>query len=329
MVVKDLMKTIIICSFISSNSSFTECVRKHLISSPSHMNPDCDTECHNENFGSMQASLDASFTYTFDYCSWEDCIAEPGGAISSNTEGVSLTVIHCTFTRCNSTSYENPRATQSYNGGALCVNGIKELIVSTSRFFRCCAPQTNNDNGGSGGMYVVSITTLLVLSSSDFISCFTGASGGGAYFASIKTSDVGPQTVMSCRFVRCKSEGNTPDGGGLCLWGSDYTLGLSNCLFSECSVTTNCGGGLDFTFSANPDPHPIRCCFFNDNSAPDGNDVNLRSLPSNLEPFLFCFSTTSRSQRIGGVTNKDDDWLPLACPMCLVDSSNDIITISE
>ena len=278
------------------------------LSYSSHQNADCTTECINHSFGSEQITPDSSYSYSFKLCSWDSCIREPGGAISSTTPGASITITACTINNCNSTK-PNTTPTYSYNGGAIYANGIKEFAVSSSSFICCCAPQTTHDNGGAGGIFAYDIKTTVSLSSSHFISCFAGAAGGGAHFESIKTSSVGPQTVNNCRFVQCVAEGISPDGGGLNLWYSTYTPGCSNCLFSQCEAQW--GGGLDFTSNGSPDRHPIRFSFFNNNSVisgGSGKDIYFYS-PQGT-PCLHCFSTTE-SPRIGGASAQDNDWLPL------------------
>ena len=283
-------------------------------SSSPFINSDCPTDCKNVDFHSQTQRLSSSYSsYKFTFCSWDNCLSEPAGAISCFQSGASLTVTSCLFLSCLSTSFENPDANEEYNGGAICVVEISSLVVSSSSFIKCCAPQTNNDNRGSGGIFAYGIITTISLSSSQFISCFTGTSAAGAYFESIKTSDVGPQTVNNCRFVNCKAEGNTPDGGGLTFRNPAYTMGCSNSLFYKYSATTNAGGGLDFTFNENSDDYPIRFCFFKENDATLGHDIRLRGYSStNPNPLLHCFS--SSKEKIVYITEGDcynDNWLPL------------------
>ena len=284
------------------------------LSSLFHTNTDRNTKCEYVNFGAQRKSLSSPSSYEFNYCSWEDCLGEPGGAISCSSAVVSLSVSHCIFTRCNSTSYENPNPQENYNGGAISVNGIDTFILSSSVFLRCCAPQATIEDGGAGGVYAYAIQTTLSLSSSEFISGFSGSSGGGAQCLFIHASDVGPQTVNSCRFIHCIALGYHTDGGGLCIWQSTFTLGCSNCLFSEC--ITDSGGGLEFSYDALPDEHPLHFVFFNRNRANVGNDICIYyDIIANSKLFFCCFSTTT-SSRVGfwtslwnsniGLTH--DDW---------------------
>ena len=277
----------------------------NLPSYSSHKNADCRTDCFNQNFDSQQITPNSASTYSFRSCSWDGCLREPGGAISSTTSGASITVTTCTFNNCNSTK-QNTQPSYSYTGGAICAKGIKELTVSSSFFIHCCAPQKKNDNGGSGGIFASDIQTTISVSSSDFICCFTGSSGAGLQLGAIQSSDVGPQTINNCRFMYCTAEGNTPDGGALNFLKSSYTPGCSNCLLSYCKAKF--GGGIHFVFNSNPHPHPFHCCFFNRNSVPSGgsgNDICFSNKPS-LPPLVHCFSTTSSSK----IYNGDDNWLP-------------------
>ena len=300
-------------SFISSNSSFSECVRPYYFPfSSSPPNTDCLPDCINKHFRSLRFSLPSDST-SFSFCSWEDCLGEPGGAIYSSSAGASITVNSCIFNKCNSTK-PNTSSSHSYNGGAIFVSGITELIVFSSTFFHCCAPQNNHDNGGSGGIFAYDIKTTIWISSSHFISCFTGSSGGGAYLSSIKASDVGPQSITSCSYIQCTGYGITPDGGGLSLSYSDYTLGTSSCLFCSCATVGCFDGGLYFTFNANSDPYPICFCFFNGNSASQGADVYLMN-HSGSNPILHSFTTTDAQYTVypshWDAAQKQDDWLPL------------------
>ena len=298
-------------SFTSSNSSFSECLRKDILStSLSSFNSACTTDCRNINFETQTKALSSAASYSFNNCSWSGCLSEPAGAISCSTSGVSLIITGCIFLHCYSTSGKT--ASKTYNGGAICLNGINSLIASSSSFIQCSALQTNHDNGGSGGIFAYNIKTTISLSYLSFVSCFTGTSAAGAYFESIKASTVGPETVNNCRFVDCKAEGKTPDGGGLTFRNPAYTMGCSNTLFCKCNATTNAGGGLDFTFNKSTDSYPIRFCFFKDNAAVYGKDIRLRSCSSNQQnPLLHCFSQTE-SDRVYDWSNKKDrtTWLP-------------------
>ena len=213
------------------------------------------------------------------------------------------------FTKCNSTSYEHPDAIHSYNGGAVFVNGIKELAVSSSSFVRCCAPQTNHDNSGSGGIFATDVLTSLAVSNCDFLFCFTGASGGGTDIQSLKTSSVRGHAMDSCRFISCTGYGNSPDGGCICFWTCVYPTGCASCLFAH-NYAAFQGGALYFR-SASPTSNSrvypfLSFCFFSDNLSQRGNDAAFEGyVPS--EPFLHCFSTSS----LGRIYNGNDNWLPI------------------
>ena len=187
------------------------------LSSLYHTNTDCNTKCEYVEFRAQTKSLSTASSYEFYSCSWEDCLGEPGGAISCSSAVVSLSVSHCIFTRCNATR-PNTNPAQSSNGGAICADGTNALVVSESTFIQCCAPQEKTNDAGAGGVYAYRIKSTLSLSSSQFVSCFSGSSGGGAQCRSIQASAVGPQTVNNCRFIKCVARGVASDGGGLCIW---------------------------------------------------------------------------------------------------------------
>ena len=304
-------------SFISSNSSFTGYV-KQLIKSSSFCssfppsNSDSPTIYDHIDFGSQTKNLPSSeSSFQFTFCSWDNCCSEPAGAISCDKSGASLIVMNCKFNNCNSTS--DTTATKEYNGGAICVIGLNTLIVSSSLFNNCKAPQTGNDNGGSGGLYIRSIKKVLSISSNDFISCFTGSSGAGLFFSSSYTPKLDTEMIVDCEVINCISQDNSPDGGGMCLWESSYTLYCIGCMFSGCSTTGN-GGGFNFNFAKKSEPYPIKFCFFNGNTGGAGNDISLSgsySLEGKL--VLYCLST-SNTNRIAYWTTTwslgDFNWLP-------------------
>ena len=215
--------------------------------------------------------------------------------------------MNCRFNNCNSTS--GTTATQAYNGGAICVVGINTLIVSSSLFFNCRAPQTNHDNGGSGGIYTRSLKKSFSVSLSSFISCFTGSSGAGVSFDAPSDHKLDTEIVNDCYCLQCSSDGISPDGGGMCLWDTFYTMKCTGCLFSGCS-TTGSGGGFCFRFGANSESYPIKFCFFADNTGKTGTDVCFYILY--FDPCLHCFSTSAQN-RVGYYdttwTQSDFNWL--------------------
>ena len=302
-------------SFTSGNYSFTECVRKDVISSAfSSSNSACTTECRNINFITQTKALSSAASYSFTNCSWNGCLSEPAGAISCSKSGASLAVINCKFSNCNSTS--GITATKDYNGGAICAIGLTSLIVSSSLFYNCRAPQTNHNDRGSGGIYVLSPKNVFSLSSSDFISCFTGSSGAGIFFYSSSNPKLAIEIIKDCRYIQCRSQDQSPDGGGMCLWESLYTLRCIGCLFSLCT-TTGSGGGMQYLFSANAELYPIKFCFFASNTGYNGNDISFSAFGSEF-PCCYCFSTT-RQNRVGYYDGQnwhtmDFPWLPKGIP---------------
>ena len=284
----------------------------YFLTSFSHINSDCTTDCKNVDFHSQTLKLSSSSSsYKFTFCSWEGCLSEPAGAISSSQAGASLSVMNCKFNNCNSTS--DTTATKDYNGGAICVNGLSTITVSSSVFFNCRAPQTNKNDCGSGGIYTHSIHNSISLSLSAFISCFTGTSGAALFFESVSSTQLNPEIISDCKFIQCRSQDTTPDGGGMTLWERVYTIRCISCFFSGCS-TTGVGGGFDYYFSANYESYPIKFCFFNRNTGGAGNDIALAGLYTLVGKLLLhCFSTSDPS-RVAYLTSTwslgDFNWLP-------------------
>ena len=276
-------------------------------------NADCTTECIDRNFDSEQFSTNSASSYSFISCSWEGCLREPGGAISSTRAGASIAVISCTFHRCNSTSGTVPN--EEFNGGAICVVRPNSLVVSSCSFVKCSAPQTDNDNGGSGGIYTHSIQRGISLSSSDFISCFTGSSGAALFFESVSPTHLNEEIISDCKFIHCRSQDQSPDGGAMALWEHVNVVWCYNCLFSECS-TTGSGGGMDILFGQDFDSYPIKFCFFAHNKGESGNDLAL-SASYMLEGELIqhCLSTSAPTRVVYWTTTwciPDYTWLPQA-----------------
>ena len=323
--------------FISSNSSFTKCVRTQLglpSSLFTHINNNLDpytgciithshiVECEDYQSAS-EWNKEISSSSIFKSCFWIECSGNPSGAISCHTSGASVIIHTCIFLHCTSSAPLSSFAFASISG-AVYVKAIKEIRVDASSFHYCSAPQNVSDNEGAGAICINAVTQDISIAHSDFISCFTGSSGGGVQFESLQTSAVGPQTVMSCIFVQCVGKGSSPDGGALSLWHSSYTIGCTDCLFSECSADT--GGALVLGYSPSTADHPLRYLFFNKNSGITGNDVCIYyDSVANSGVLFSCFSS-SKPRRVGfwkvdwsvNTTLTHDEWLP---------QTNDIIKV--
>ena len=281
--------------------------------SSSHINSDSLLNYDHIDFGSQTQNLPLTeSSFLFHYCTWDNCLSEPAGAISCSQSITSLIVMHCKFNNCNSTL--GTTATQAYNGGAICVVGINTLIVSSSLFFNCRAPQTNHDNGGSGGICIRSIKKVLTIYSSDFISCFTGSSGAGVDFETSSRPKLDLEIIVDCRCIQCRSQDTSPDGGGMCLFDYVETLKCIGCLFSSCT-TTGSGGGFDFYFGTNSESYPIKYCFFMGNTASSsGNDLYFWNLlpASGYLAMKDCFSKSASYRigyRVGTGSSRSDNWL--------------------
>ena len=132
-------------SFISSNSSFTECVRKH--SSSQIFNSQSCTISPYTNCTFAQTSRPTiSSSATFTSCTFTSLSSNPGngGAISfQNQASGTLTVISCNFYSCKCT------ATGSIEdgGGAIFAHTVSKVEVSSSLFVSSACYSTSEGDG--------------------------------------------------------------------------------------------------------------------------------------------------------------------------------------
>ena len=117
--------------------------------------------------------------------------------------------------------------------------------------------------------------------------------------------------IQSSRFIMCKGLTYSADGGAVCYWENNITLGLTDCLFSQCSAIN--GGGIFMQFPITPSQESIKFCFFHANTATEsGKDISLYSLPSNYMPLLHSLTTSSVNTVVEHENSNDhSDWLPL------------------
>ena len=287
-------------SFISSNSSFSECVRKHIYHSSNLLSNACpatasDSLCEDQSFGSS-GHQDPTHSTTFSKCTFTGCSSTNGGAVYVKGGSVSfLKIMSCTFSQCT--------ATQD-NAGAVYVHSISSFDVTDSSFLQCTCAGTDMYKHGGGSIFIAHVTCLSVLSSA-FINNYCGRDGAGI---SLEESNAPTQQViLRCRFIKCVSIGESADGGGIHIYENNRNLGLSNCLFSLCESNNN-GGALFHHLKFSETEHSICFCFFHQNKCTSANDVYL--YPSGSTKTIFhSFSSTTITPRIGPAGN-DDNWLP-------------------
>ena len=297
----------------SSNSSFTECVRKHTPFSPSlssHSSNNSESSCRDDCLFTT-TGIELSTSATFTLCKWCQCKAEYGGGIylSVTSSSIKLVVLKGEFHSCRATKYE---------GGGIYAKEIQEISVSNSLFSSCsCASE--EDYGGAG-IELWSIQNPLRIQETSFLLCHSANDAGGL---GIWSSPPFQQTcILDCCFVGCTASPNTGnnDGGCLMIWYSNAAIGCSNTLFADSHSEGDGGAAAERIIQAsnyryNTGIPLFIFCFFKNNSAKSnpGNDVFFYEWKP-TEPFLHCFSTT-KEKRISYYSSGDyhfdkDSWLP-------------------
>ena len=292
-------------SFISSNSSFIGCVKKHSISAYSPDNDysndnSCRTGCTFDHLRVFLPST-ANLQHEFTSCKWISCNGESGGGIylkAGNT--VTLSVIKGEFYSCKASPNR---------GGGIYAEGIKTLTIQESLFHKCIA-EAKNDFGG-GGIQLLSIQQPFIIQSTAFLSCESGNDGGGISIYIYATWQ--RVCFVDDRFVGCKGlyeQGS--DGGSLMLWDSNASVGCSNTIFADSYCAMRGGAVSYYIFTSANHPSSIQLftfCFFQNNQVKSNrtNDAYFEDWKP-TQPFLHCFSTTSVN-RVHPPTN-DNNWLP-------------------
>ena len=223
-------------SFISSNSSFSECIRAHNPALSMYRNhiPSCtdntfstDNECTYSGRGLSYSTGTLSFKNDeFKSCSSDD----HGGAIKCTGEDTELNVIGCTFKEC----YVNHPSSQY--GGAIYADSI-QYVTAKYCFFTSCS-----SNCG-GGMFINSISNTPDFSDCVFVSCKAEHVAGGAFVGQCtKTSS--SIACNDCIFIKGNNISSSPDlrGGGIYfdIYSNDNANTISNVVSTSClAVTTS------------------------------------------------------------------------------------------
>ena len=313
-------------SFTSSNSSFSECVRKDTYNSLTNA-PLTYTKCLNDN-GTVSSCegmkmprgrLIPESSVKFLQCKFSRLIASEknGGAISFTLSGDSLQIDECVFESCE-TTVSTDSAT---GGGAVFVSSASELIISSSLLQSCVCYTSYSGDGGA--VLIVNLTSDMRIKKCVFCNCHADDDGGGVC---IWNCPIWQETcVFQSHFIACDgTDSSSSGGGGMIVWSSYAAIGSSECIFSKCS-SAFFGGGLAYytiTSQSFRDAPLSLFSFFNQNTAMTdcGTDAFfLVWIPSS--PFLHSFST-SDSPRIGveptyanwnNTTDYShpDNWLPL------------------
>ena len=287
---------------ISSNSSFTECVRKHdivAVSSSFIANSNCAlptyTDCSFTQVNRTSLSSSASFTS----CTWTSCQANNGGGIYLKAgSSVTLSVAKSEFRSCKA---------DPYRGGGIYVEGIGNAKTEETLFHECTCKATND--AGGVGIEMWSIQKPPTIETTNFISCESGNDGGGlGIWNAVRFQET---CVKGCRFILCRGNNTSSSGGGgMIVWSSYAAIGCSACIFVSC-YGAQIGGGLCYAIASSSTfkNRPLSSfCFFKDNSSPSGNDVHFHDWKPSA-PFFHCSSTTTRTPRIYPSGN-DNNWPP-------------------
>ena len=292
-------------SFISSNSSFTECVRTKLsfitISSISSLpNEPCTGPDYEDcSFSSPHITLSSSAS--FSSCTFSSLTSSlNGGAIysvSSGTLSISLSI----FEKCSA----NVGTGDFLGGGAVCVDA--GYFVSDFNTFISCS--TSYFGGGILAQRQFISSNIL---SCNFICC-SGCYGGGI------NTFFGPYTTtISSHFISCTvSKG----GGGFY---HDSNVDCSSLTVSDCLFTCNCaeyvngstteqtrGGGAFEDFRASTYTSKYSFSLFTGNTAPSGvgNDISVVWIALTETPIDYCFTTTTSHSLWNTKYTGYENWL--------------------
>ena len=278
--------------FTCYNSSFTECVRKHL---PVHSFLTSNLpECTDQNYA-LQTPCQytrpgvtlQSGQNTFRYIESRGCSANKGGVIYLTGSSTSLTMSDCLFYRCSSTTGD---------GGAIYGNNCGLVSLQRSSLLEC----TCTTNGNGGGISVYGTSILPEITANTFISCSGRADAGGLIiYHTTGVTNAANLPVKYCRFISCVAYGtilnnnNDADCGGLEYWENEHTLGIHNSIFTKCESKQR-GGGCGVTINSYYFDQIIRFCFFSENTAPSGRNaiIPFNGSSSNLWSIVFYHSYT-------------------------------------
>ena len=292
-------------SFISSNSSFIECMRNYLISSslftPSSNNS--PTTCR-ENCSFTDSHLTLTSSDTFASCEWMQCKGNMGGGIYTNQAGSTLTVTSCHFYDCS---------TNTDYGGGIATEFLNNVYIYSSSFIHCHGGTNYHINSGGGAVFLNDTKQWHQIHDCNFIGCYSGADGGALHLRNCKVPH--SDGIANTRFIDCKTvyDIDAVEGGAVQSWTVTVTCSFSNSLIARCHSYQ--GGGFFFQVKENYATNIILFCLFHINTATGtGNDLavyNLSQTDSNF--FQHCFST-SQSNRVdyydGIWYHTDHNWLP-------------------
>ena len=230
-------------SFLSSNSSFKECVRNdsplilfHNSLSILHSNTNTVKTGIISSHQQIDLYANARYgpIYTFQSCTFVNVdSSRNGGAIActgtpSNFWKPELVINQCSFKSCKSSLG---------HGGAVYTYGLSSSQFEKSVFIDC-----NSTNRYAGALYCYTSYCIPLVSDSTFIDCYarmcldpdTSSDDAGAMYLRTTLSSQAPpsSTVQACRFIACHCFGW---GGGAYLLSDSAKLICRSSLFSSCT----------------------------------------------------------------------------------------------
>ena len=294
-------------SFLSSNSSFVECVRKQVSFSQSSLsssflsNNDCDSPSYEECSFTGTARPTISTVTTFTHCTFSNMLTsgDNGGAICCKSSSTSITLASCSIINCNSTK----------NGGGVYASGTSNTLSVDDCLFKDCVTSSHESITAGGGMYMSGSTSSLIIHSSTFSTCKATVEDYGG--AGLMISNLKIASISSSRFILCSTNSR---GGGVYI--NEFTpVTFTDILFSGNTADVYGGAIREYENSRASTPH-LKYSFFTNNSAGEnyGNDFSVDPEISK-SPFLQSFSTAT-SNRVSVYNNTDrkfylkDNWLP-------------------
>ena len=315
---------IIILSFFSYNSSFTECIRRH--SSLHYHHPNNDPSCPPDKLISGRCTYqtkgptlsgNGAFLFTdtdFKQCTHMDGSGD-GGAIEC--AGGDLTLQRCSFIQCSC----------SDRGGAVSFRSDGKCNQEESFYFSC------SSSGVSGALDSFEVGRN---PHHRHRRCTYISNSAGIYYGHICIEFSPEINVDSNIFIRGSS--NEPGeswAGTVVQFTPSGTVSYSNCLFTEGKAPNSGGLGFLSWQEHTTATYSVTFCFFYNNYGTDGTarEIYFTSNTSDYarqDLIIHCFSATPNSKVYLQKTNKDYNWLPQAtCRFSLIESSKVIIVSHE
>lgn len=225
-----------------------------------------------------------SCTFDQNWSIWDNATGSilGGGAISTQSDGVDITLTNCTF---SSNSVDN--ITTTGGGGAISFFGDGKLTINGGSF-------TNNSADGRGGAIVVGADGEYGISSVTFNGNNVGEMGGAIYTQSSATTAV--RTLSDCTFA-----GNYAiDRGGAIATFDPQQLTVTNCTFSNNSALSTFGGAVYGQGGVTTDVRTFTGCTFNDNFSASVGGAICDFSPDPLKVTNSSFTNNTASTERGG-----------------------------